>query len=137
MAVAPLPQVSNVVRYAVSAIPPDKIIMGIPNYGYDWRLPYEQGISRAMSIGNEQAIRIAIRNNTRIEFDGEAQSPFFMYMAGGAQHIVWFEDVRSIRAKFDLADETNLFGVGYWNLMRPFSQNWALISTRYNVQKTV
>ncbi len=137
MAVAPLPQVTSVVRYAVSVIPPEKTLMGIPNYGYDWRLPYEQGISHAMSIGNEQAIRIAMRNNARIEFDEEAQSPFFRYTSGGAQHIVWFEDVRSISKKFALADETNLSGVGYWNIMRPFSQNWAFISARYDVIKTV
>ena len=35
MAVAPLPQVAQVVRYAVTEIPPGKIQLGIPNYGYD------------------------------------------------------------------------------------------------------
>lgn len=137
MAVAPLPQVTAVTRYAVSVIPPGKILLGIPNYGYDWRLPYEQGISRAMSIGNEQAIRIASQNNTRIEYDETAESPFFRYTTDGVSHVVWFEDVRSIEAKFGLTDNTGLSGVGYWNIMRPFSQNWALISTRYNVQKNV
>ncbi len=137
MAVAPLPQVKAVVRYAVSVIPPEKILLGIPNYGYNWRLPFEQGISQAMSIGNEQAVRIASRNNARIEYDETAQAPFFRYMAEGAAHVVWFEDVRSVEAKFGLADETGLSGAGYWNIMRPFSQNWALISTRYNVQKNV
>ena len=137
MAVAPLPQVKAVTRYAVSVIPPEKILLGIPNYGYNWRLPFEQGISQAMSIGNEQAIRIASRNNAGIEYDETVQSPFFRYMSEGTEHVVWFEDVRSIEAKFDLVDETGLSGAGYWNIMRPFSQNWALISTRYNVQKNV
>ncbi len=137
MAVAPLPQVKAVTRYAVSVIPPEKILLGIPNYGYDWRLPYEQGITQAMSIGNEQAIRIASRNNARIEYDETAQSPFFHYAVEGTEHIVWFEDVRSVDAKFALADEMGLSGVGYWNIMRPFSQNWALVSARYNVQKNV
>ena len=36
MAVAPIDKVEQVVRFAVSAIPPDKIFLGIPNYGYDW-----------------------------------------------------------------------------------------------------
>lgn len=137
MAVAPLPQVKAVASYAMSVISPEKILLGIPNYGYDWRLPYEQGISQAMSIGNEQAIRIAARNNARIEYDETAQSPFFRYTMDGIQHIVWFEDVRSVDAKFVLADEMGLSGVGYWNIMRPFSQNWALVSTRYNVQKNI
>ena len=36
MAVAPINKVEQVVRFAVSQIPPEKIFMGIPNYGYDW-----------------------------------------------------------------------------------------------------
>lgn len=39
MAVAPLDKVEQVVRFAVSQIPPDKIFLGMPNYGYDWLLP--------------------------------------------------------------------------------------------------
>ena len=56
MAVAPLDKVREVVEYALTRIPPEKIILGIPNYGYDWPLPYERGITRARSIGNEEAV---------------------------------------------------------------------------------
>jgi len=137
MAVAPLDQVWAVVRYAVTEIPPEKILMGIPNYGYDWTLPYEQGVSRAENIGNQGAVQRAARYGAAIQFDETAQSPFFEYSTGGTRHIVWFEDVRSIRAKLALADEFGLLGVGYWNIMRQFAQNWAYISTRYNVRKIV
>ena len=137
MAVAPLNQVRAVVRYAVTEIPRDKILMGIPNYGYDWTLPYEQGVSRATNIGNEYARRIAARNGAEIQFDPEAQSPWFNYTSGGSRHIVWFEDVRSIQAKLSLADEFGLLGVGYWNVMRPFAQNWALLASRYGINKIV
>ena len=57
MAVAPLDKVREVVEYALTRIPPEKIILGIPNYGYDWPLPYERGITRARSIGNEERLR--------------------------------------------------------------------------------
>lgn len=43
MAVAPLNQVRRVVEYAVTEIPPQKIDLGIPNYGYDWPLPFVRG----------------------------------------------------------------------------------------------
>lgn len=138
MAVAPLPNVRQVVEYAVTQIPREKIILGIPNYGYDWKLPYERGITRATSIGNEQAVRIAAQNRAAIRFDPIAQSPFFEYYGqDGSQHIVWFEDVRSIEGKFNLIKEFKLHGGGYWNLMRPFAQNWALISHRFAVEKVV
>ena len=128
----------EVVRDAVNEIPNDKILMGIPNYGYDWQLPFERGITRATSIGNAYAVEIAARNRVAIRYDELAQTPFFEYRTGaGVNHIVWFEDVRSIQAKFALMDEYHLLGCGYWNLMRPFAQNWAFISAKYNVRKVV
>jgi len=136
MAVAPIDQVRRVIEYAVTEIDPKKIYMGIPNYGYDWKLPYEKGVTRAKLIGNEEAISIAAENGATINFDERSQTPYFEYRAGdGSNHEVWFEDIRSIKAKFDLIDEFNLRGAGYWNLMRNFSQNWSYIAYRYNPTK--
>lgn len=138
MAVAPLNQVRRVVDYAVTEIPREKIMMGLPNYGYDWILPFVRGVTRATTIGNDYAVEIASRNRAEIQFDQTAQSPFFEYRdANGLAHVVWFEDVRSMQAKFSLMDEFRLIGGGYWNIMRPFEQNWAFISARYDVQTIV
>ena len=63
MAVAPLNKVIEVVEYAITKIPPEKIDLGIPNYGYDWPLPYIRGESKADTIGNIEAVQIAIENN--------------------------------------------------------------------------
>ena len=135
MAVAPIDQVRGVVRYAASQIPAEKILLGVPNYGYDWTLPYEQGISRAENIGNQGAVLRAARYGAEIRFDETAQSPFYEYYTGGRRHVVWFEDVRSVEAKVKLADEYDLLGVGYWNIMRAFNQNWALLAARYTIAK--
>ena len=135
MAVAPLDKVRQVVEYAVTEIPAQKILMGLPNYGYVWRLPYERGFTQASSIGNQYAVDLAARYGAEIQFDGPAASPFFRYTSGGAQHIVWFEDVRSMNAKFELMDAYGLLGGGYWNLMRPFNQNFAFLSGTYHIRK--
>lgn len=135
MAVAPIGPVRDVVEYAVSEIPPEKIFMGIPNYGYDWTLPFEQGISRAENIGNQGAVQRAARYGAEIQFSESAMSPYFNYTTGGVSHVVWFEDVRSIEAKLALADEYDLMGVGYWNIMRPFNQNFALLAAKYSIRK--
>jgi len=135
LAVAPLNQVRQVVQYAVTEIPRDKILMGIPNYGYDWTLPYEKG-DRATNIGNQYAVRLAARYGAEIQFDEPSASPFFNYRdEAGRRHIVWFEDIRSISAKYDLLDEFNLLGSGYWTIMRPFRQNWAFLGAAYNIRK--
>ena len=135
MAVAPLNQVRRVLEYAVSEIPPEKIQMGIPNYAYDWTLPYQRGRA-AVSIGNIQALEIARAYGTEILFDPEAQTPYFYYTAeDGQAHVVWFEDARSINAKLELLKELQLGGAGYWNVMRPFYQNWSILNQKFSIVK--
>ena len=127
MAVAPLDKVLQVVEYALTRIPAKKLVMGIPNYGYDWQLPYERGVTRARTVGNVEAADIAAENGAVIEYASVAQSPWFTYRKNGMEHVVWFEDVRSIEAKWNLIEEYGLLGGWYWNLMRPFRANWMML----------
>ena len=135
MAVAPLNMVRRVLDYAVTEIIPEKIMLGIPNYGYDWPLPFERGVTEAVTIGNVEAVQIAIRNGAQIQFDPVAASPYFQYWTGGIQHEVWFEDVRSLREKFALITEYGLRGCGYWQIMRLFRANWLLLADTFWIQK--
>lgn len=128
LAVAPIPSVRRVLDYAVSVIPREKIDMGIPNYAYDWPLPYERGVTEAETIGNTEAIRRAFRYGAEIQYDEQSQAPYFYYTRDGVEHVLWFEDVRSIAAKYDLIAEYGFRGGGYWNLMREFRQNWMYVN---------
>ncbi len=135
MAVAPIRNVRQVLDYALTEMPPEKIYLGIPNYGYSWSLPYRPG-TRAISISNQYAVELAARYYANIRYDETAQSPWFRYVdENGQEHEVWFEDARSIRAKLDLANSRGLYGVGYWNLMRPFPQNWMVLNALYNIRE--
>lgn len=135
MAVAPLSMVRQVVDYAVTEIPPEKIMLGIPNYGYDWPLPFVQGTTEALTVGNVVAVQIAVRNDARIQFDPVAASPFFRYTREGTAHEVWFEDVRSLKEKFELVKEYGLRGCGYWQIMRLFRANWLLLEDMFWIAK--
>ncbi|MBQ7066477.1 MAG: LysM peptidoglycan-binding domain-containing protein [Lachnospiraceae bacterium] len=131
MAVAPVSKVREVVEYAVSKISADKINLGIPNYGYDWTLPFERGISKARTIGNVEAVQLAINYGVPIYFDSVSMTPYFYYESEGFYHEVWFEDVRSLLAKFALVNEFNLRGMGYWQIMQLFRANWLLLADRF------
>jgi len=136
MAVAPLPSVRRVLDYALTEIPADKIFLGIPNYGYNWKLPYERGVTAAVTLGNLTAVDLAIETGSEIIFDELSQSPYFYYTdSSGAARVVWFEDVRSLRGKFELVSEKSIRGCGYWNLMRPFPQNFLLLNSMFNIIK--
>jgi spore germination protein len=136
MAVAPINKVRKVLDYAVTEIPPEKMNMGIPNYGYDWPLPYENGVTKATTIGNIEAVQIAIENGSQIFFDELAQTPYFHYRKDGIEHEVWFEDSRSIQAKMELVYEYGLRGISYWQIMQLFRANWELVDYNFNVLKS-
>lgn len=134
MAVAPLPEVRRVVEYALTEFYPNQLYLGIPNYGYDWTLPYRDG-SQARSLNNVEAVRLAWDRRAAIRYDEQAQSPWFRYVDDqGAEHEVWFEDARSIQAKLNLAFDFGLYGAGYWNLDRPFPQNWVVLNAMADIR---
>lgn len=135
MAVAPINEVERVLRYAVSAIPSRKILMGMPNYGYDWTLPYRRG-SRANAISNLQAVNLAINNGATIQYDETSQAPFFYYTdENGARHVVWFDDARSLTARLKLVEKYNLGGVSYWTINRLFRTLWYTLRALYDVNR--
>ncbi|MGI6621646.1 MAG: LysM peptidoglycan-binding domain-containing protein [Clostridiaceae bacterium] len=137
MAVAPINEVRRVLNYAVTAIPRDKIFMGIPNYGYNWTLPFEEGTA-AETITNVGAVNLAYRVGAYISYDPIAQAPFFRYYdENGREHEVWFEDARSILAKFTLANEFRVGGLSYWTINSYFPQNWLILNSVFDVMKVL
>ncbi|SES15163.1 spore germination protein [Gracilibacillus ureilyticus] len=136
MAVSPIGPVRDVVEYALTEMPANKIMLGQNLYGYDWTLPYEPGGDYAKAVSPQQAIELARANNQAILYDEEAQAPYFFYQdSEGNRHEVWFEDARSIQAKFDLIKEKNLRGISYWKLGLAFPQNWLLLEDQFTIRK--
>lgn len=133
-AVSPIGPVRDVLEYALTEMPASKIMMGQNLYGYDWTLPFVQG-TQARAISPQQAIEIAATQGVPIQYDTTSQAPFIEYTADGKDHIIWFEDARSIQAKFDLLKELNLRGMSYWKLGLSFPQNWLLLSDQFTPVK--
>ena len=134
MAISPINKVREVLDFAVTQIPPDKIFVGVPNYGYDWPLPFVMGETEAKTISNVEAVNIAVQNGAEIQYSEESQAPFFYYTdESGVAHEVWFEDARSIRAKLALVPEYGLRGASFWNILNYFPQNWAVLNLLYSI----
>lgn len=135
MAISPYREVAAVISYAVTRIPSEKILMGMPNYAYDWKTPWSQG-DTANTITNIAALDFAIDNGANILFDNSAQAPYFNYTdSQGNSRIVWFEDARSISARLDLVTQYNLAGVSYWTINNFFPVNWAVLTSKFNIKK--
>lgn len=136
-AVSPVNQVRRVLEYAVSVIPPGKIMMGFSNYGYDWILPWRQGTA-ARVIANANAVTLAVMKNVEIKFDETAQAPYFNYTdTEGRRHVVWFEDARSAKARLALISEFGLRGASWWTINDLFRQGLLTQESLYGTAKVL
>lgn len=134
-AVSPINEIRRVLDYAVTEIPSEKLLMSLPNYGYDWTLPYMRGTA-AQSIGLTAAIELAQRYGAEIRFDEASQTPHFSYTtAEGISHAVWFDDPRSIRAKLALVEEYSLAGVSWWTVNRCYIPAWLISQDLFDIRK--
>lgn len=134
MAISPVPQVRRVLDYAVTAIPRNKILMGMPDYGYDWT----EGVFPAEHLPAQRAVARAFEVGAEIQFDPVSQAPFYRYTdAQGRRHTVWFNDARSIQALLRLVDEYRLRGISVWTIVEYFPQFWLVLDSMYNVAKVL
>ncbi|MFC4077568.1 glycosyl hydrolase family 18 protein [Salinithrix halophila] len=135
MPVAPIPKVRQVLDYATSVIPPEKIMMGAPLYGYDWTVPYRKG-TNAKKMSPVQASALAKREGADIHYDKKNQAPWFRYTDDqDREHIVWFENGPSAHAKINLAQRYGLRGISYWVLGDDFPRNWELVKEHFQIRK--
>lgn len=125
--------------YVVPMVSTNILNIATPVIGYDWRLPYESGDSSAASITLNSAISLAHDANVPIYFDEPSQTPYYEYQmlnfGNPEQHIVRFEDARTINSILELVNEYKLIGSGIWNVMVYFAQLWFIIISQYDIEK--
>lgn len=136
-AVSPVDRMRRVIDYAVTKIPPGKILLGFSNYGYNWTLPWKQG-QAASVISNAAAANLAASVYAEIKFDEAAQAPFFNYTdPSGVRHEVWFEDARSVKARLGLVSEYGLAGISIWTINLRNRAGFAVLESTYGGEKII
>lgn len=107
--IAPVGWLAGVLRYAKTRIPAAKIILGVPEYGYDWSRGHGTGITW------QQAMQLSRQPGVQLHYSAASQAPWFSYTdAAGHRHTVWFENAESSQAKFRLAQAADIGGVYLW-----------------------
>lgn len=107
----------NLIGYVsnyLEKVEPEKIILAVPYYGYDWpqsadgkaaparTLPYAQ-------IANQSA-------SLKLSWNETSQTPYYIYNEGAVPRVVHFDNVRSLGIKYDYINNKDLKGVGIWAL---------------------
>jgi spore germination protein len=137
--VAPVNMMREVFDYSITKIPPGKTYIGIPTFGYDWALQPIDGITIVHYLSNNSAINLAVEKDASILYDEVSQAPYYYYLdiTNNIEHIVWFEDARSINAKLNLVTEYGFRGISILNIMEKFPQLWFIINTQYNIRNAI
>ncbi len=134
--VAPIQDVRKTVNYAISKMGRNKILLGLPRYGYDWTLADNGDVITANAISVADAYKTAMNHSVPIQYSIQYQQPFFYYYDNdGNRHVVWFEDARALAQKLKMIVDLRLRGLGSWQLGLPFTQSQVLINEFFRVRR--
>lgn len=114
--VASLDWVERVIRYAVGVMPSQKVVLGVPFYGYDWAADAAQGTSTNKAYSSSAMARRMGEFGANVIWDPVVGENKAIFTSGDGDRIAWYPDERSIDAKMKLAYQYNLKGIAAWRV---------------------
>ncbi len=140
-AVASLDYVEKSIQYALTEVPADKIVLGIPFYGRYWKYGEKGG----RGIPNYQVEDLVNQFNGKYYFDDKSKSAYatFTIPYGSSSEVyyrtlspgkytIWYENDESLKLKLRLVEEYNLLGTGSWSLTEISDEVWDYYSSWLN-----
>jgi spore germination protein len=121
--VDPIAWVTAVVKYTEAQVPPSKIQLGLPLYGYDW-------VTKGSAVTADVATNLATQHNVVPTRDAATQSLVFTYTGSdGNNHVVWYDDAQATQARENVARQYGLNGVAFWAIGDQQSGTWTAVTT--------
>jgi MYXO-CTERM domain-containing protein len=115
-----------------------QLIWGVPYYGREWvTASPDHGAS---VISQNGAVTYSAARSDLAEggveelYDEGIENPWYRWQQGGSWRQVYYDDERSLAAKYDLAFAQGLGGVGMWalNYDAPHAELWDLLEATLN-----
>nr|MDQ3017711.1 glycosyl hydrolase family 18 protein [Bacteroidota bacterium] len=127
-------------------IPKEKIIMGVPHYGWDWAVEDGKTIQSTTLLQTDPENYAAVISYARAKefkdfkknqckFDDYAKEPWCWYKdkKTGVDHQVWFQNEKSIGIKYDFANTRDFRGIAIWTLGydKDYPDLWELMKKKF------
>jgi len=115
--------VEQVTAFAASQVGPEKVLLGIPAYAYDWR----KGSTDGYGLSVPEAMNLAVASKAVVQWDEAALVPYFAYIGSGQERVVYFENARSLEAKLAIVKRYGLSGIAIWRMGLEDPGIWSVI----------
>lgn len=108
----------------LAVVPADKILLGVPFYGYEWQTTSRDSQSHTFpdtgSTASFKRVLTILEQAEELEvqqhWNDEALSPYISYKENGGIYVIYYEDSRSLSYKLDYVNQLDLGGVAIWAL---------------------
>lgn len=119
---APLSWIRQVLRYTIKLVPKEKIVVGLSTHGYDWA----GGSAEPLTY---QQIQKRIKEaSSSVSFDQKISSSYTSYQKGASNHVIWFEDAKSISQKMEMIlNEFDISKFALWRIGAEDPKLWSVI----------
>jgi spore germination protein YaaH len=116
--------ISEHLQAMLQVVPSQKIILGIPFYGYEWQTTSRDSQAHTFpdsgstaSFKRVQAL-LAQEEELKVQqhWNEAALSPYLSYQEDDEIYVIYYENSRSISYKLDYVNQLDLGGIGIWAL---------------------
>ncbi|MGC9222588.1 MAG: glycosyl hydrolase family 18 protein [Terracidiphilus sp.] len=129
--------------YALRFVPREKLLLGIPLYGYHWRTGApiadpltgkDQPHLTGGSISSDYALKLAARFGAKPAWDSIDHTEFFWFNRGQLREWVFFTGARGFHDRYQLAADRGIMGFCSWALGQEDPEIWAALPDRKSRQ---
>jgi MYXO-CTERM domain-containing protein len=119
------------------------IVLGVPYYGNEWQTSSDQpgasNLGHVSSVTYQAARQDLAAGVAPRRWEAGSQTPWYTFMESGSRRQVWYDDEESLRAKYVMAKEQGLGGVGMWALGydNGHTELWALLEDEFTQEDPV
>jgi spore germination protein len=122
-AISPLGWTRSVLQFAATRIPPNKIIQGIPLYGYDW-----SGGRTGVDVTYTQLLDLARTHGVQPRRDPMDHHLILEYTDRGSRHEIWLADADTVASLVQVGREVGVAGYALWRLGGEDASAWGVLS---------
>ncbi|WP_310570522.1 glycosyltransferase [Gemmatimonas sp.] len=109
----------------LDAIPAQKVLAGLGQYGYHWRSDRKE----AATVSVSEAMALGRVTRSGPWFDGRTRNPYATWRDGqGVAHTVWYLDAATAWNQITVAHATGAAGLAFWRLGGEDATLWRVLA---------